>query len=173
MACRLLGTSEISIRTHKFSYKKNACENVVCKRAAILSRPHLIKAICYDDVIKWRRFPRYCPFVRGIHRAPVNSPHKGQWRGALIFSLTCAWINGWVNNREAGDWRRHYAHYDVTIMVWDLWWLSNQPVPGQRCRSGGRLERTCRCTQLCLSRNHLSGHLGPTGKWRGALLLTC
>ena len=33
-----------------------------------------------DDVIKWRHFLRYWPFVRGIHRSPVNSPHKGQWR---------------------------------------------------------------------------------------------
>ena len=49
-------------------------------------------------------------FVRGIHRWPVNSPHKGQWRGALMFSLTCAWINDWVNNRGAGDLRRHRAH---------------------------------------------------------------
>ena len=39
----------------------------------------------YDDVIKWKHFPRYWPFVRGIHRPPVNSPRKGQWRGALIF----------------------------------------------------------------------------------------
>ena len=44
----------------------------------------------YDDVIKWKQFPRYWPFVRGIHRSPVNSPHKGQWRGALMFSLICA-----------------------------------------------------------------------------------
>ena len=51
----------------------------------------------HDDVIKWKHFPRYWPFVRGIHRSPVNSPHKGQWRGALIFSLICAWINGWIN----------------------------------------------------------------------------
>ena len=43
-----------------------------------------------DDVIKWKHFPRYGPFVRGIHRSPVNSPHKGQWRGALMFSLICA-----------------------------------------------------------------------------------
>ena len=57
----------------------------------------------HDDVIKWKHFPRYLPFVRGIHRSPVNSPHKGQWRGALMFSLICVWINGWVNNREAGD----------------------------------------------------------------------
>ena len=61
-------------------------------------------AFCkHDDVIKWKHFPRNWPFVRGIHRSPVNSPHKGQWRGALMFSLICVWINDWVNNREAGD----------------------------------------------------------------------
>ena len=51
--------------------------------------------------------------------SPVRgeSPHKGQSRGALMFSLICAWINGWVNNHEAGDLRRHRAHYDVTVMV--------------------------------------------------------
>ena len=75
----------------------------------------------HDDVIKWKRFPYYWPFVRGIHRSPVNSPHKGQWREALIFSLICAWINGWVNNRESGDLRRHRAHYDVTVMYASLW----------------------------------------------------
>ena len=48
----------------------------------------------YDDVIKWKHFPRYWPFVRGIHRSTANSPHKGQWRGALMFSLICAWTNG-------------------------------------------------------------------------------
>ena len=45
-----------------------------------------------------------------------NSPHKGQWRGALIFSLICVWIKGWVNDREAGDLRRYRAHYDVTVI---------------------------------------------------------
>ena len=69
----------------------------------------------YDDVITWKHFPRYWPFVWGIHSSPVNSPHKGQRRGALMFSLTCAWINGRVNNREAGDLRRHLAHYDVAV----------------------------------------------------------
>ena len=68
----------------------------------------------HDDVIKWRHFPRYWPFVRGIHRSPVNSPQKGQWRGALMFFFICVWINGWVNNHEAGDLRRHRAHYDVS-----------------------------------------------------------
>ena len=52
----------------------------------------------------------------GIHRSLVNSTHKGQWRGTLMFSLICAWINGWVNNREAGDMRRHCAHYDAIVM---------------------------------------------------------
>ena len=36
---------------------------------------------------------------------------------ALVFSLICVWINGWVNNREAGDLRRHRAHYDVIVMM--------------------------------------------------------
>ena len=56
------------------------------------------------------------PLCGGIHRSPVNSPHKGQWRRALTFSLTCAWINSWVNNRESGDLRYNPVHYDVTVM---------------------------------------------------------
>ena len=52
----------------------------------------------------------------GIHQSPVNTPHKGQWRGSLMFSLICVCINGWVNNRQAGDLRRHRGHYDVTVM---------------------------------------------------------
>ena len=48
-----------------------------------------------DDVIKWNHFPR--------------------WRGALMFSLICVWINGWVNNGDVGDLRRHRAHYGVTV----------------------------------------------------------
>ena len=70
----------------------------------------------HDGVIKWKHFSCYWPFVRGIHRSPANCPHKGQWRGALMFSLISAWINRWVNNREAGDLRRHPASYDVILM---------------------------------------------------------
>ena len=66
--------------------------------------------------MKWKHFPRYWPFVQGIQRSPVNSPHKGQWRGALVYSLICVWINGWENNREAGDLRCHRAHYDVIVI---------------------------------------------------------
>ena len=54
--------------------------------------------------------------VRGIHQSPVNSPHKGHWRQVLMFSLIWAWINGWVNDHEAGGLRRHRAHYDVTVI---------------------------------------------------------
>ena len=87
--------------------------------------PWIMHAVCtfcgsrrvsHDDVIQWKYFPRYWPFVRGIHRSPVNSPHKGQWCGDLMFSLIYAWINSWVNNREAGDLRRHRAHYNVIVM---------------------------------------------------------
>ena len=75
-----------------------------------------LTALDHDDVIKWIHFPRCWPFVRRIHQSPVTSPHKGQRRGALMFSLICVWINGWVNRREAGDLRRCRAHYDVTLM---------------------------------------------------------
>ena len=68
------------------------------------------------DVIKWKHFLRYWPFVRGIHRSPVNSAHKGQWRGALMFPLICVWINGWVTNREAGDLR-------FAPIMTSPWWL--------------------------------------------------
>ena len=91
----------------------------------------------HDDVIKWKHFPRNWPFVREIHRSPVNFPHKDQWRGALMFSLIYVWINDWVNNREAGDLRRQHGHYDVIVMIFyvqgrwyfDLSWITNETPP--------------------------------------------
>ena len=159
-ACRLIGTKPLSEpvlvysdlnHSEQISVKFKSryetiiggsrCENIVCKMAAILSRPKCDilhnpyraiiiirymyvygavilgpKSVQYDDVIKWKHFPRYWLFVRGIHRSPVNSPHKSQWRGAWRLSLICAWISGWANNREAGDLRRLRAHYDVIVM---------------------------------------------------------
>ena len=47
---------------------------------------------------------------------PGDFPHNDQWRRALMFSLTCVWINDWVNTREAGDLRRYRGHYDVSVM---------------------------------------------------------
>ena len=72
----------------------------------------------HDDVIKWKRCARCWPFVRGIHRSPVNSPHKGQRWGALMFSLICTWTNSWGNNGDAGDLRHHLADYDVILMIY-------------------------------------------------------
>ena len=60
--------------------------------------------------------PLWGEFTHHRGPSPVNSPHKGQWCGALMFSLICAWINSWVNNWDAGDLKHHCAHYDVTIM---------------------------------------------------------
>ena len=70
----------------------------------------------HDDVTKWKHFPRYWPFVRGIHRSPVTSPHEGEWHGALVFCLIYIWTNGWANTRDAADLRRHRTHYDVNLM---------------------------------------------------------
>ena len=72
----------------------------------------------------WRHqmetFSALLALCAGNSPVPVNSPHKGQWRGALMFTLICARINDWVNNREAGDLRRHLDHYDVIVMK-DRW----------------------------------------------------
>ena len=73
----------------------------------------------HNDVIKWKHFPHYWPFRREIHRSPVNSLHKGQWSGALMFSLICAWTNSWANHQDPGDLRRHRACYDVIVMKYN------------------------------------------------------
>ena len=69
----------------------------------------------------WRNqmetFSALLAICAGNSPVPVNSPHKGQWRVALMFSLICARINDWVNNREAGDLRRYRGHYDVIVMI--------------------------------------------------------
>ena len=87
-------------------------------RYTVHDRAGPVWPIYHDDVIKRKHFPHYWPFVRGIYRSPVNSPHIGQWRGAFFF-WSPPLINGWVNNREAGDFRRNRAHYDAIVMhVW-------------------------------------------------------
>ena len=80
----------------------------------------------HDDVIEWKHFPR----------SPVNSPHKGQWRGALMFSFIYVGTNGWVNNSKAGDLKRYRAHYDVIVMKW------NDGIPNQ-CDSNGLKKSIC------------------------------
>ena len=94
--------------------QRNTFQTIILAR---MPAPVRVSSVRQDDVIKWKHLLRHWPFVRGIHRWPMNSPHKGQWRGALMFSLICAWINGWVNSRVTGDLRRYHAHYDFPVMI--------------------------------------------------------
>ena len=124
----------------------------------------------HDNVIKWKRFPRHWPFVR-THRSSVDSPHKGQWRGALMFSLICAWTNGWANNRDAGDSRHYRVHYDVNIMAiavegmsvdcgnltWRTSWWRHQ------------METFSALLALCAGNSPVPPH---KGQWRGALMFS-
>ena len=64
-------------------------------------------------VIKLKIFRLTIPWG---HLSPVNSPHKGKWHGALMFSLICARTNSWANHRDAGDLRRHHAHIVVSVI---------------------------------------------------------
>ena len=75
-------------------------------------RPVSQKMLPFDDVI-----PRDVIMVREIHQSLIYCPHKGQWRRALMFSLTCARINGRACNRYIGDLRCHHAHYDDIVMI--------------------------------------------------------
>ena len=110
---------------HHTPWSFHSCYNTLDILRHYFSKNNSVKTHHSLPVTLWRhemeKFPRYWPFVRGIHRSPVNSPHKGQWRGPLMFSLICVWINGWINNRKAGDLRRHPVHYDVIVMKGELW----------------------------------------------------
>ena len=87
----------------------------------------------HDDVIKWKHFPRYWSFVWGIHWSPVNSPHKGQWRRALMFSLICglnkrlskqSWSR-WFETPSRSSWRHCNVRALVMPVVWHAphgWW---------------------------------------------------
>ena len=71
----------------KFTHGNEVWDAYECNICDICSV--YILTMVHDDVIKWKHFPRYWPLVRGIHRSPVNSPHKGH-----IFCKICARING-------------------------------------------------------------------------------
>ena len=108
------------LKLHKW-HNLNLITAKIFLKILLTSMLYVVHGACplwiHDDVIKWKHFPRYWPFVRRILRSPVTSSHKGQWSGIVIFSLICAWIKGWVNNCEAGDLRRHPAYYVVTVMI--------------------------------------------------------
>ena len=111
-----LGTNFSEILTNYKTFHSRKCIWKYCLwKGGHFVQGEMCWLLWHDDVIKWKHFPRYWPFVR-------ESRHKGQWRGALMFSLICTWINSWVNNPEAGDLRRHRAHCDVSVMETRLLW---------------------------------------------------
>ena len=124
------------IDAHKYRMALNILEIVTPRQWVMIWKNRSLPYYDFhDDVIKWKHFRRYWPFVRGIHQFPVNSLHKGQWLGALMFSLVCTRINSWLNNGEAGDLRCHRAHYDVIVMffinsmwpsdtIWQQMWVN-------------------------------------------------
>ena len=89
-------------------------EMIIVSTDWIVFRSGFIIAWWFDIIPWWRHQMETFSAVLAIC---AGNSHKGQWRGALMFSLICVWIDGWVNNREAGDLRRHRAHYDVIVMM--------------------------------------------------------
>ena len=83
----------------------------------------------HDDVVKWKHYPRYWPFGRGIHWSPMDSTHKGQWRGALMFLWSAPKGNGWANNRDTDDLDSNRLHYNVNPMMIERhsWLHKHQP----------------------------------------------
>ena len=106
----------VYVNNHSFAYViKVAClaYNVVL--------PSLSNSILLEVTQSWWRhqlktFSVLLVLCEGIHQSPVDSPHKGQWGGALMLFLICVWTNCWANKRDAGDLRRHCAHYDATVI---------------------------------------------------------
>ena len=69
----------------------------------------------------WTNWQITCPMAyNNASLRKVTLPftaEKYQWRGALMFSVICAWTNGWANNRDAGVLKGHRSHYNVTLMA--------------------------------------------------------
>ena len=92
-----------SIGIHRFENSEKNGKITKLRKLTSYTPPRI------QDVIKLKYFPRYW--------SPVNSPHKGQWRRALMSCLICPWTNDSANNRDTGDLRRRRIHYDVTVML--------------------------------------------------------
>ena len=85
------------------------------------------------------------------------TPLKGQLCGALMFYLICSWINGWVNNGEAGDLRRHCAHYDVTVMKTSsiYVWIIDTSAICHGDMDPRNISWSCECTNTGLLCSHI------------------
>ena len=107
---------EVSVVINCYFVRHQLWKAITVHSCDVISGCYLRQFICvattitiHDYVIIWKHFPRYWPFVRGIHRSPVNSPHKGQWRGTLMFCLICAlnkqWWGWWFETPSRPLWR--------------------------------------------------------------------
>ena len=111
-----------SIPSHTIFSSKGT---IIATEAKQIKNLYAVCCMLYQYHISWWRhqmetFSALLALCAGNSPVPVNSPHKGQWRGALMFTLICARINDWVNNREAGDLKRHLDHYDVSVMCYNF-----------------------------------------------------
>ena len=81
-----------------------------------------------ERYVTWIRFmkyfPRHSPLCEGNPRITDDSPHKGQWCVAMMFSLMCVWTKVCANSRDAGDFRSQGTHCDVIVM-----WNAINPGP--------------------------------------------
>ena len=87
-----------------------------------------------DDVIKWKLFPRYWPFLQGIHRSSVNSLHKGQWPGALMFSLIAVEARAWVNNYNPEKIIAVIIYTREGVPTWQRIAVPSRYVPAKNCQ---------------------------------------
>ena len=116
-----------SVRSYKLS-QNIIVPNVIAliKDLTMVPSPVTEGLLLHDDVIKWKHIPHYWSFVWGIYMSPVNSPHKGQWRGALIFF----WSGP---DHTAGDLRRHGPHFDVIVMFPIISSILGKPLKAGMC----------------------------------------
>ena len=136
-------THTISKWKHFYPHSHESISNIfflhifITEHSLVTTRsifPQSLTIDTHDDAIKWKHFLHYWPFVRGIHRSPVNSPHKDQWRGALRFSLIYTRINKRLSKQWWGWWFEStlcplWCHYNATIYHhWIRLWLSAYPV---------------------------------------------
>ena len=84
---RLLATCLFNSVFMSATRKSNVCTTSLLRQESIgeLTKGQQCEKRAPHDVITWKHFPRYWPFMRGIHQSPMNSPHKGQWRSFDVF----------------------------------------------------------------------------------------
>ena len=90
----------------------------------------------------------------------VHSPHKGQWRGALMFVWSAPWINGWINNRGSGYLRRVlYIHYSDVILTPIASQITNLTIvySAVYLRRRSKKTSTLRVTGLCVGNSPVTG----------------